>query len=91
MSRTLARLSGLVTLRRIGGDIAGDTTEAIIARAEARLGVGDLAAAVAEVAALNGARAEAAASWLGDARVRLAAEAALAELDARAIAALGGN
>ena len=91
MSRTLARLSGLVTLRRVGGDVAGDTTEAIVARAEARLGVGDLAAAVAEVAALDGARAEAAASWLGDARARLAAEAALAALDARAIAALGGN
>jgi hypothetical protein len=90
-SRTLARLSGLVTLRRVGGDVAGDTTEAIVARAEARLALGDLAAAVAEVAALDGARAEAAAFWLGDARARLAAEAALAALDARAIAAMGGN
>lgn len=89
ISRTLARLSGLVTVRRVGGDVAGDTTEAIVARAEARLGVGDLAAAVAEVVALDGAGAEVAASWLGDARARLAAEAALAALDARVIAAMG--
>ena len=89
ISRTLARLSGLVTVRRVGGDVAGDTTEAIVARAEARLGVGDLAAAVAEVVALDGAGAEVAASWLGDARARLAAEASLAALDARVIAAPG--
>ena len=91
INRTLARLSGLVTVRRVGGDVAGDSVEAIVARAEARLEAGDLAAAVGEVAALDGAAAEAAARWLGDARARLKADGALAALDARAIAAMGGG
>jgi hypothetical protein len=91
MSRTLARLSGLVSVRRIGGDVAGDTAEAIVARAEAHLEAGDLAAAVAEVAALDGPAAEAAAGWLGQARDRIAADQALATLDAIAIAALSGS
>ena len=88
ISRTLARLSGLVTVRRIGGDVAGDSTEAIVARAEARLESGDLAAAVGEVAALEGAPAEVAASWLAEARARIQADDALAALDAQAIAAM---
>lgn len=91
ISRTLARLSGLVTVRRVGGGVAGNTAEAIVARAEARLETGDLAAAVGEVEALDGAAAEVAASWLAHARTRLAAEGALAALDARAIAAMGGG
>lgn len=88
ISRTLARLSGLVTVRRVGGDVTGDTAEAIVARAEAHLAAGDLAAAVGELEALDGAAAEAAASWLALAAARLAAADALAALDARAISAL---
>ena len=88
MRRTLARLSGLVTVRRVGGDVAGESVEAIVARAEARLASGEMAAAIDEVAALDGAPAEVAASWLAQARARLAADNTLAALDARAIAAM---
>lgn len=91
ISRTLARLSGLITVRRVGGDVAGNTAEAIVARTEAHLEAGDLAAAVAEIEALDGPPAEVAASWLGQARARRAADAALATLDANAIAAMGGG
>lgn len=90
VARTMARLAKLVTVRRTGGDVAGATPEAIAARAEARLAAGDLAGAVAEAEALDGAPLAVAADWLDQARARLAAGRALAILDARAVAALGG-
>ena len=82
------RLSALITVRRVG-EIEGGDAEARVARAEARLGRGDLAAAVAEVEGLDGAPAGVVAGWLDAARARLAAEAGLAALEARAIARLG--
>jgi hypothetical protein len=54
-----------------------------VARAEAALDRGDLAAAVAELEALDGAAADTAAPWLAKARPRLAAEAALHTLHER--------
>lgn len=90
VDRTIDRLAQLVTVRRVG-DVAGDTAEAIVARAEQRLAAGDLAAAVGEVQRLEGPAAEAAAAWLADARARLTAERALAVLDARAVAAMAGG
>ena len=90
LDRTLARLSELVTVRRVGDDVPGDSAEAIVARAEARLAAGDLAAAVAEVKRLENAPAKVAAGWLADGQARLAAQRALATLDGRAVTALGG-
>jgi hypothetical protein len=55
-----------------------------VARAEAALEQGNLAAAVAELEGLEGAAADAAAPWLAEARARLAAQAALAALQDRA-------
>ncbi len=88
VERWISRFTSLVTVRPVG-DVPGDSADAVVARAEARLAEGDLAEAVAEVEGLEGAPAEAAADWLADARARLAAERALAALDARAVAALG--
>lgn len=90
LDRTLARLSELVTVRRVGDDVPGDSAEAIVARAEARLAAGDLAAAVMEVERLEEAPAKVAAGWLADGQARLAAQRALATLDGRAVTALGG-
>ena len=81
--QTVARLGRLVSVRRTG-EVAGEGTGAVLARAEARLGTGDLGAAVAELGALEGAAADAAADWLGQARARLAAERALEDLAAAA-------
>lgn len=63
-------LGELVTVRPVG-EVEGETPAARAARAEQRLAAGDLAAAVAELEALSGAPAEAAAPWLAEARRRL--------------------
>src|SRR5690606_24452829 len=88
VEETLGRLTGLVTIRRTG-EVAGDDAEAILARAEARLAAGDLAAAVAELEALTGPAAAAVAPWLEAARLRLAADEAAASLQAQALVAVG--
>lgn len=85
-----ARLRGAVTVRRTG-EVEGDDTEARVARAEMRLGEGDLAGAIAEVSRLEGAAAEAVAPWLADARARLAVDVAAERLGARALAAVTGS
>lgn len=73
-------ISEVITVRPTGPDVEGDDTLARLARAEAKLGEGDLAAAVAEVRALTGLAAETAAEWLAQAEARLAIEAAAAQL-----------
>ena len=82
------RLSSAVTIRRVG-DVAGDTAEARIARAEQHLGAHDLAGAVDNLSRLTGAPANVAAGWLADARARLSLDKAVADLSAAAIAASG--
>jgi hypothetical protein len=79
LQKTLDRLSELVTVRPVG-DVEGDGALAHLARAEARLGDGDLATAVAEIEALEGQAAQAAAAWLARAKARLTVDATAAEL-----------
>jgi hypothetical protein len=74
--QTLARLRGLVTIRRI--DASSHTGfDGAVGTAQAALARGDLAGAVAALEPLTGADAEAARPWLLMARERLAAETAL--------------
>jgi hypothetical protein len=77
--RMLDQLRRLVTIRRIGG---GHKTppEAAVEQAQADLARGDLAAAVQAIETLSGPSATAAQPWLAKARRRLAAEAALTDL-----------
>jgi uroporphyrinogen-III synthase len=77
-----------VSVRPVG-DVVGDDAGARVARAEVRLAEGALAAAVAELEGLSGAPATAAAGWLDDARARLAADQAVAALQAAAVTRLG--
>ena len=88
IDRATSNLMRLVTVRPVGADVAGEGAAARVARAEADLDRGDLATAVAEVEALDGPAAEAAAGWLSDAKARLQATAALASLRARVTALL---
>lgn len=88
---TLDRVATLVTIRREDGNAAGDTTAAIVARAEARLAEGDLAGAVAEAGKLTGGPADIAAPWLADAQARLAADKAVSELSAHVVAQVGAR
>ena len=85
--RTLHRLTSLVTVRRVG-EVDGMEVDAVLARAERRLTAGELAAAVGLIDGLDGPAATAARPWLDRAKARLAAMAALAELQSRAIAQL---
>jgi len=86
--QTLARLRGLVTIRRIdgsshtgstGGSTGGSNggSDGAVGVAEAALARGDLPGAVAALEPLTGTDAEAARPWLIMARARLAAETAL--------------
>jgi hypothetical protein len=78
-AQALARLRGLVTIRRIdGGSQTG--AEGVMRGAQSALARGDLAGAVAALDALSAANAEAARPWLHMARERLAVEAALDHL-----------
>jgi hypothetical protein len=86
--KVLARLRGLVTIRRIDG--AGQSEpEAAVSSAERTLRGGDLAAAVAALDHLAGPPAEAARPWLQMARQRLAVEAALHRVEELLTARLG--
>jgi hypothetical protein len=87
----LAKLRGLVKIRRLdgGGPAAGAAGE--INSAETALAGGDLAAAVAAVDKLAGASAAAAAPWLRMARERLAVETALSRTEATLTTSLGAG
>jgi hypothetical protein len=74
--QTLARLRGLVTIRRIDGS-SHTGSDGAVGTAQGALARGDLAGAVAALEPLTGADAEAARPWLLMARERLAAETAL--------------
>jgi hypothetical protein len=74
--QALARLRGLVTIRRID-DGAQTGPEKALGAAQTELARGDLAGAVATLEPLTGAEAEAVRPWLRMARERLAVEAAL--------------
>jgi uroporphyrinogen-III synthase len=79
-----------VSVRPVG-DVPGDDPGARVARAEVRLSENALDAAVAELEGLTGAAAAAAGAWLDDARARLAAERAVAALQAAAVTRLGSG
>jgi hypothetical protein len=86
--KVLARLRGLVTIRRIDG--AGQSEpEAAVSGADRTLRGGDLAAAIAALDRLAGPPAEAARPWLQMARQRLAVEAALHRVEELLTARLG--
>jgi hypothetical protein len=80
INRATDNLMRLVTVRPVGDDVRGETAEARVARAEAALDKGDLAAAVAELDQLEGRPADAAADWLEQAKARLGADQAVAQL-----------
>jgi hypothetical protein len=84
LNRATDNLMRLVTVRPVGDDVRGETAEARVARAEAALDKGDLAAAVAELDQLEGRPADAAADWLAQAKARLGANQAVAQLRTQA-------
>jgi uroporphyrinogen-III synthase len=78
--RVLARLSTIVSIRRIDGK--GTDTAALLGRAEQDVRLGDLEAAIGELAGLSGPAAETTAQWQHDATARNTADRALSRLTA---------
>jgi uroporphyrinogen-III synthase len=87
--RLLGKLRGLVSLRRVGADVPGDSVEAKLARAEAALNAGDIAKAVELVKSLPPQTGKATAAWLARADIHLAAQRAVDQIAAHAVALLG--
>jgi uroporphyrinogen-III synthase len=87
--RLLGKIRSIVSLRRVGDDVPGDSVEAKLARAEAALDAGDLAKAVDLVKSLPPQTAKATSAWLAPAEAHLAAKRAIDALAAHAISLLG--
>lgn len=86
--RILGRLKALVSLRRVGPDVPGDTVEAKLARAEAALKAGDLGQATELVKSLPEQTHRASADWLARAEAHLAAQRAVDRLAAEGVTML---
>ena len=87
--RLLGKVRSIVSLRRVGDDVPGDSAEAKLARAEAALDAGDLAKAVDLVKSLPPQTARATQAWLARAEAHLAAKRAIDALAAHAVSLLG--
>jgi len=87
--RLLGKLKSVVSLRRVGADVAGDSVEAKLARAEAAVNAGDLPKAVELVKSLPPQTSRATADWLARAEAHLAAQHAVDQLAAQGVALLG--
>jgi uroporphyrinogen-III synthase len=87
--RLLGKIRSIVSLRRVGDDVQGDSVEAKLARAEAALDAGDLVKAVDLVKSLPPQTAKATSAWLARAAAHLAAKRAIDALAAHAISLLG--
>lgn len=88
--RFVGNVLSIVTVRRVG-DVEGDSVEAIVARAETRLGLEDLPGALVEVQALSGAAAEVVAPWLMQAEARVTTEGLARGLSARVLRELASG
>jgi uroporphyrinogen-III synthase len=87
--RLVGKLKGLVSLRRVGADVQGDSAEAKLARAEAAIDAGDVAKAAELVKSLPPQTSRATADWLARADAHLAAQRAVDQLAAQAVTLLG--
>jgi hypothetical protein len=83
--QALYHIESVVSIRRTGADVQGDSTDAVVARAEAKLDEDDLAGAIAMLQGLSGAAADLASPWIHDAQHRVSVDAAEADLSRIAI------
>jgi uroporphyrinogen-III synthase len=88
--RVVGRLESLITVRPVaeGGQVTGNSNLDRLARAEAKLGTGDLPGAVTELSGLTGPAQDAAAAWLARAQARFATDAAAKRLSTALFTAL---
>jgi uroporphyrinogen-III synthase len=86
--RLLGKVKGVVSLRRVGADVQGDSAEAKLARAEAALEAGDLAKAVELVRSLPPQTQRATSAWLGRAEAHLSAQRTVDQIASHAVSLL---
>jgi len=84
--QALYHVESVVSIRRIGDSVPGDAVDAIVARAEGKIGDGDLPDAIAGLQALTGLPAQLASPWIAEAQQRVVADQAEADLTRLAIA-----
>jgi hypothetical protein len=87
----MASAKSAISIRPIGADATGDEPPAVLARAEAALNQGDLAAAIKGVESLPASTRDAFADWLADAQARASANDILSKLESTVLAFLGGG
>ncbi|MBC8048916.1 MAG: hypothetical protein H7X92_02065, partial [Chitinophagales bacterium] len=87
VSRLWTEAKSVVRIRPTG-DVSGDTSAAILARAENRLRARDISAAVGEAETLKGQAAVILQPWLAEAKARATGDAALDEIEAKLLASL---
>ena len=83
--RLWLHIADLVSIRRVGRT-KGRSTEAIVARAEAAAGSGDIEQALKEMNALDAPARQAAGTWIAAADARVALDEAIARLSAQVLA-----
>jgi hypothetical protein len=87
----MASAKSAISIRRIGADATGDEPAAVLARAEAALNQGDLAAAIKEVESLPAQERDPFAGWRADAQARASANDTLSKLESTVLVSLGGG
>lgn len=88
--RAMARLSEVLQVSKDGQPVTGTDTQATVARAQALLDKGDVAAATEELKSLEGPAAEKAQPWIAQAEMTLMAQKAKAMLTNSVAGQLGG-
>lgn len=89
VGRLLGSAESLVKVRRIDEAAEGDSPDAVLSRAAAKLNEGELDAAVTEIQILKGPLKETFAGWLDEARARLDARTTLRRLQNILLVSLG--
>ena len=86
----IASAKSAIAIRRIDAAATGSEPGAVLARAEAQLKQGELAAAVKEVETLPAPSRDAFAGWLDDARARISADETLGKIESTVLLSLSG-
>lgn len=87
VSRLWTEAKSVVRIRPTG-DLSGDTSAAILARAESRVRARDIGAAAKEAETLKGQAAVILQPWLAEAKARAAGDTALDQIEAKLLASL---
>jgi len=92
LDKSIGRVTGLITVRRLDGKDESKTVPAILARAETFLNAGDLNGAVKELKGIEVASAAAVMKpWIARAEARVALDAALSTLTSDALARVAAS